>query len=224
MKRSRQVATLLMILSLALGLASCGGSSAADAPQAEEAPVEETTEEQEAPEAQGDEDPEEADDAQPKEPVSVEELRLAYVEGSVPDDVACVEGTWGCEAYDSVDALAQAIIAGNVDVAVVSPDVASALYNATAGSLMAVDAVALPDEPLRCTSVVSLPLFRSNPETVVSYVSRHQELVSQQVGQDCFLTGSPMQNALASAISDAYVENPSSVGGELPPDNFYFLG
>ena len=63
MKRSRQVATLLMILSLALGLASCGGSSATDAPQAEEAPVEETTEEQEAPEAQGDEDPEEADDA-----------------------------------------------------------------------------------------------------------------------------------------------------------------
>ena len=223
MKRSWQVATLLMILSLTLGLAACGCSRAADAPQAEESSTEET-EEQTAPEEDTQADAEQKGAEKGGEVVPVEELRVAYVEGSVPDDVSCVEGTWSCESYGSVDALAQAIIAGKVDVAVVSPDVASALYNATAGSLMAVDAIALPDEPVRAASVVSLPLFRSSPETVVAFVSRHQELVSGQVGQDCFLIGSPMQRGLSSAISDAYVENPSSVGGELPPDNFYFLG
>ena len=218
MKRSRQVATLLMILSLALGLVACGGSSAADAPQAEEAPAE-ATEEQAASEEEAKEE-----DAQGGETVPLEELRVAYVEGSVMDDVACVQAQWACEPYGSVDALAKAIIAGKVDVAVVSPDVASALYNATAGSLMAVDAVELPDESARAASVVSLPLFRSSPETVVAYVSRHQELVAGQLGQDSFLSGSPMQRELSSAISDAYVEDPSSIGGELPPDNFYFLG
>ena len=32
------------------------------------------------------------------------------------------------------------------------------------------------------------------------------------------------RSVILRGISDAYVENPSSVGGELPPDNFYFLG
>lgn len=220
MKRSRQVATLLMILSLTLGLVACGGSSAAEAPQAEDAQTEEVEAETEEPSAEEGQ-PEAASE---QAVVDLKDIRMAYIKDVASDDVAIVTGEWAGEAYDSVDALAKAIISGKIDVAVVSPDVASALYNATAGSLMAVDAIALPDEAARAVSVVSLPLFRSSPETVVSYVARHQELVSGQLGSDSFLIGSPMQRALASAISDAYVVDPSSVGGELPPDNFYFLG
>ena len=55
--------------------------------------------------------------------------------------MAVVGDAWGCDVSSSVDTLAKDLIAGRVDFAVVPSDMASQLYNATVGAVMAVDAV-----------------------------------------------------------------------------------
>ena len=214
MSMSRKVATAFMILSLAFTLVGCGGTSGGDEPQTEPE-AQETVQEDEQQEEQA------TEEATPEEPVSSGE-RLASIAGEVADDVALAANGEGSVEYKSVDALANALINGEVDLAVVTPEVSSALYNATAGSIMAIDAVANEGEAPHAVTVVRLPYFGTNAEDVVAYVAQHQSLV-EGTGAT-FLRGSAMQRELTDAITDAYVEDPSSIGGSLPPDNFYFLG
>lgn len=224
MSTSRRVATVFMILSLAFALVGCSGTSGGDEPQTEPEAQEVVQEdEQESPEEEPVEEEPAADDTAADS--SSEGTRFASVADEAADDVALVAGEWGCSKLKSVDALANALINGEADYALVTPEVASALYNATAGGIMAVDAVRHGEaEPPCAVTVVRLPYFGTNPDDVVSYVARHQELVEASLGAGTFLRGSAMQRELTSAITDAYVEDPSSIGGTLPPDNFYFLG
>lgn len=205
MHNARHVTLLTMILSLALALAACGGSGDADAPQTDEAPQEQVQEE-----------PQTTQEAPSRAYV------LASLSGLATEDVALVAGAQGCDEYDNVDDLAQALIHGEADLAIVDSGAASALYQATNGSVLAIDAVARDGQPL-AVSVVSIPFFSSTPDEVVAYVSAHQELVAGNGGAT-FLRGSQMQSELSEEILEAYVEDPSSVGGAQPPDNFYFLG
>ena len=224
MSISRRVATVFMILSLAFALVGCSGASGGDEPQTEPETQEVVQEgEQESPAEEPPTEGPAADDAA-TDPSSAE-TRFASVADEAADDVALVAGEWGCSQLKSVDALANALINGDVDFALVTPQVASALYNATAGGIMAVDAVTHAEgEPPCAVAVVRLPYFGTNPDDVVAFVARHQELVEASYGAGTFLRGSAMQRELTSAITDAYVEDPSSIGGTLPPDNFYFLG
>ena len=224
MSISRRVATVFMILSLAFALGGCSGASGGDEPQTEPETQEVVQEgEQESPEEEPPTEEPAADDAA-ADPSSAG-TRFASVADEAADDVALVAGEWGCSQLKSVDALANALINGDVDFALVTPQVASALYNATAGGIMAVDAVRHGEaEPPCAVTVVRLPYFGTNPDDVVAFVARHQELVEASYGAGTFLRGSAMQRELTSAITDAYVEDPSSIGGTLPPDNFYFLG
>ena len=207
MKRAGQRVTLLMILSFALLVWGCGAATGNDSPQtggSEEA----TTQEQEP--------------APQEEPSA--SVAMASLSDTNADDVNLVKGAYGCADIASVDALAKAFIAGEYDFALVTPEVASALYNATSGSVLAIDAVCGDDGVPRTVTVVSSAAFSRDPEAVVSYVSSHQELVNSSMGEGHFLRGSAMQRALTQAISEVFVIDPSRVGGELPPDNFYFLG
>ena len=224
MSISRRVATAFTILSLAFALGGCSGASGGDEPQTEPETQEVVQEgEQESPEEEPPTEEPAADDAA-ADPSSAG-TRFASVADEAADDVALVAGEWGCSQLKSVDALANALINGDVDFALVTPQVASALYNATAGGIMAVDAVRHGEaEPPCAVTVVRLPYFGTNPDDVVAFVARHQELVEASYGAGTFLRGSAMQRELTSAITDAYVEDPSSIGGTLPPDNFYFLG
>ena len=224
MSISRRVATAFMILSLAFALVGCSGASGGDEPQTEPETQEVVQEgEQESPEEEPVEEEPAADDTAADS--SSEGTRFASVADEAADDVALVAGEWGCSQLKSVDALANALINGDVDFALVTPQVASALYNATAGGIMAVDAVTHAEgEPPCAVAVVRLPYFGTSPDDVVAFVARHQELVEASYGAGTFLRGSVMQRELTSAITDAYVEDPSSIGGTLPPDNFYFLG
>lgn len=218
MFKPRQVASLLMILSLALAVTGCGGTSGSDAPQTEPADQDVAVEQTET------DAPSDEGDAAPAADPQEGGLRLASVKGSCDEDVALLAGEWNCKAFDSVDSLAKAFIAGDVNIAVVAPDAAAALYNATGGSAMALDAVTDDASVPRSVSVVRMPAFTSNPDQVVAYVTRHQELVGASLGEDRFLRGSAMQRELTEAIEDAYVADSSRIGGELPPDNFFFLG
>ncbi len=224
MSISRRVATVFMILSLAFALVGCSGASGGDEPQTERETQEVVQEgEQESPAEEPPTEEPAADDAA-TDPSSAG-TRFASVADEAADDVALVAGEWGCSQLKSVDALANALINGDVDFALVTPQVASALYNATAGGIMAADAVTHAEgEPPCAVAVVRLPYFGTNPDDVVAFVARHQELVEASYGAGTFLRGSAMQRELTSAITDAYVEDPSSIGGTLPPDNFYFLG
>lgn len=207
MKRAGQRVTLLMILSFALLMWGCGTATGNDSPQT--GGGEETTTQEQEP----------APQEQPAEGVA-----MASLSDTNADDVNLVKGMFGCTEVASVDALAKAFIAGEHDFALVTPEVASALYNATSGSVLAIDSVCGDDGIPRTVTVVSTSAFSQDPETVVSYVASHQELVNSAMGEGHFLRGSAMQRALTEAISDVYVTDPSRVGGELPPDNFYFLG
>lgn len=207
MKRAGQRITLLMILSFALLVWGCGAATGNDNPQTGGG-EEPTTQEQEP-----------APQEQPSASVA-----MAALSDANADDVALVKGAYGCADVASVDALAKAFIAGEYDFALVTPEAASALYNATSGSVLAIDAVCGDDGAPRTVTVVSTAAFTQDPETVVGYVSSHQELINNAMGEGHFLRGSAMQRALTAAISEVYVTDPSRVGGELPPDNFYFLG
>lgn len=219
MKRFRQAVALLMILSLSLVLVACGGKSKPDGDdsQAGGEPIEDTQDQQGEPQDDGQQD------ADP-EPGPSMSLRIGSVEGLASEYVRQISSEWGCTEYSSIDSLAAAFISGEVDFAVVPPDVASALYNATGGALMAIDAIAPEEGSVSAASVVSLSFFKQDPESVVSYVSRHHEMVSGTLGEEAFLSGSKMQRELSDEIADYYVYDPTSVGSELPPDNFYFLG
>jgi hypothetical protein len=87
---------------------------------------------------------------------------------------------------------------------------------------MAVDAVDAGDD-LLCVTVVRTEHFASDPDQVVEFVERHGELASGASGVTFYL-GSAMQSAVTEQLKDLYVQDASQVGGQLPPDNFYFLG
>lgn len=124
-------------------------------------------------------------------------------------------------SYGSLDELADALSSGKFDLAVVADVDSSVLYNLMEGRLLAVSATAGVDGRL-LVSVVSLDCFSKRPEEVVSYVTAEGDAADDQ-GLD-FFRGSAMQNELSLRIKYAYAEDPASVGNEMPPDNFYFLG
>ena len=202
MRHARVAISLSMTLSLVLVLTACGGARDEAAPQAEDEAAQETL-------------------AQEQQPVE-SPYRIASVRGQAPSGVAVVGDAWGCDASSSVDTLAKDLIAGRVDFAVVPSDMASQLYNATAGAVMAVDAVDAGDG-LLCVTVVRTEHFASDPDQVVEFVARHGELASGASGVT-FYRGSAMQSAVTEQLKDLYVQDASQVGGQLPPDNFYFLG
>lgn len=225
MCKFRQVATTMMILLLCLFLVGCGGKSGSDEPQTEvdeqqvEAPDETATE--------GDETTKDGGEVEADVDAGVVtsgQMKVACLEGSCEDEVALVERDYGCRYCKSVDGLARSIIDAEVDLAIVPPDVSAALYNATGGSIMAIDAVTDENGAPSAVCVIRIPYFTTDPESVVSFVAEHQKTVDHMVGEGRFLRGSAMQRELSASIADAYVEDASSVGGALPPDNFYFLG
>lgn len=123
--------------------------------------------------------------------------------------------------YATMDELVAALRDGAIDVALVSDAEASVLYNALEGKALAVDAVQGADEML-VVSVVTSARFSESPESVVSYVAAHGAVGEQ--GELTFYSGLAMQDAVSLRIKQAYAADPSSVGGSMPPDNFYFLG
>lgn len=123
--------------------------------------------------------------------------------------------------YDTVQDAAAALESGSVNVVVLGDADAAALYNAVEGRALVVDAVADEGDAL-VVSVVSLGSFSERPEEVVAYVAAHQAAVEADGGT--FYRGSAMQDSVSARIKNAYAEDPARVGGELPPDNFYFLG
>ena len=224
MPTSRRIATATIILSLALALVGCHGTSGKADPQTEgnNQPVEQQSQTED--DAKAKQGAEAKKDAETKEDATVDTHTVATLFDEDDGNVALIRDDWEIDSYTSVDKLAKDMIAGKVNIALVAPDASAALYNATGGALMAFDAVL--DEYGDCVAVtvVRNSFFSSNPDAVIEGINRHQELVSSTLGEDCFVRGSAMQRIVSDAITEAYVENPSSVGGSLPPDNFYFLG
>lgn len=205
----------LMAVLLCLALAGCGCSRRADEAPEDTADGVEQVEPEPAPEGQ----PEEPPATQAEHVVRVivgdgANDALTELEQIGDDEIACVITRGG-----SADYLAQSLKDGMVDVVVVPLDVAGLLYTGYECPSMAIDALA-GDPPI--VSVVSYDFFREDPEAVVTYVARHRELA--EAADKTFYRGSKMQDVLGAAIADLYVANPSSVGDDLPPDNFYFLG
>lgn len=210
----RGMLSALMILALALALGACGpgeGASEQDADAADTAQPEGAQAGDQAGDAGGD----------PEDPKSTP-LAIATVGGA--EDVDLFLDTTAYKTYESVDELAVALAGGEVNVAVVPADAASRLYFATGGSLLAVDALIREDGTLPYVSVVSVSLFQGDPEAVVGYVAWHGGVAQGGAGAVAFVQGSQMQSAVTSVLKALYVEDPMLVGGELPPDNFYFLG
>lgn len=198
MAKVRPFGVLAATLMLTASLAACGGG---DSPSAAQEPAETPS----APE------------------VSVEAAKTTLAVGALPEyaQSPAVTGMGGATTYGSVEELAQALESGAIDMAIVSDVQSSVLYNELDGRGLLVDAFAGDGEELVC-SVVSLATFGERPEEVVAYVAAHGG-VCEESGMD-FLSGLAMQDAVTLRVKQAYADDPSNVGGTMPPDNFYFLG
>ena len=213
MVRARQHCSVTLSILAALALASCGGASGGDAAQADGSAV---VEDAAAAPDEGDAEPA-AEDAEAAEPRAL----AGYLVGqealvsSVGDIVAL-------EPRDTLSEVARDLIAGDVDMAVVGPADASALYFACGGEVMAIDATADEEGGCVAVTVVSAPFLQRDPESALSYITAHEEAVAGSGFS--VLRGSALQDSLSAVIADVYVESPQLVGGDVPPDNFYFLG
>ncbi len=234
---TRHVTTTFIILSLALGLSACQGANSTNPSPTDggETVTQQQTDKGDTTDANGksdatdkadaekdDTEKDEASDGKKQPTTDPTTIATLLPEGDA--NVKMVADVWKVKSYDSVDKLANAFISGEVSIALVSAENAAALYNATNGSLMAVDTVLdESSEPVAVTVVLN-SCFKSYPEVVLKGMEQHQKIVTDTLGSGYYLQGSAMQGVLSTAIATAYVENPSSVGGSLPPDNFYFLG
>ncbi len=213
MNKSRVSQAFLALLAvlLVLNIAGCGRSGSSDAPEAssEEQAAGAGTQEEEGVE----------------EGIATGPQVLVY-EGASESETnaakALAKGDLACSVVTGVSEadLAEALTSGSEAIVVAPLDMAARFFNSYECPCMAIDATANDTVPI--TSVVSLAFFGQDPETIVSYVAHHGE--SAASAGLTFYNGTAMNDYLSDALNSLYVMDPSVIGGQLLPDNFFFLG